>query len=323
MNAGRWTGIALMLLAAAACPAVLAQPGPARIAFMANADDASTRSVVDAFRSGLGELGQVEGRTYVLDIRYGLGRSDRYSALVAEVVERGAAVIVTPSYPAALAAKQVTRTIPIAGFSCGLELLVDSLARPGGNVTGVTCQSVELVAKQFQLLRQMLPELKRLAVLSNPDSPYSEPTVRALRDAGSALGIRTIEIAVRSPADFGGVIAKTRQAAAQAVFIAPDLMLFANRAQLLDLFLAERLPVMGFFREFVDAGALLSYSSNRIERFRRLAWYVDRILRGTKPADLPVEQPTKFELVINLKTAKDLGLTVPPSVLARADEVIQ
>lgn len=142
MNAGRWTGIALMLLGVAACTSVLAQPGIARIAFMANADDASTRSVVDAFRSGLGELGQVEGRTYVLDIRYGLGRSDRYPALVAEAIERGTAVIVTSSYPATLAAKQATREIPIVGFSCGLELLVDSLARPGGNVTGVTCQSV-------------------------------------------------------------------------------------------------------------------------------------------------------------------------------------
>ena len=318
----RRAGVALIVSVALVVAGVMAQTRPAQIAFVANAEDASTRVIVDAFRSELGELGQVEGRNYVLSISYGMGRSERFPVLVAEALANGAELLMTASYPAALAAKQATRTVPIAGFSCGLELLVDSLARPGGNVTGVTCQSLDLVAKQLQLLRQALPDLKRIAVLNNPDSAYSQPTVLGLRAGSSALGVRTIEIAVRSPADFGNAVAQIREAQVQAVFLTPDSMLFANRVQLLGLLAAERLPVMGFFREFVDAGALLSYSSNRAERFRRLAWYVDRILKGTKPADLPVEQPTKFELVINMKTARTLGLTIPPALLQRADDVI-
>ena len=142
-------------------------------------------------------------------------------------------------------------------------------------------------------------------------------------EGGGSLGTHVIEISVRSPGDFGTAVARMQQAGAEAVFLAPDAMLFANRAQLVGLLLANHLPVMGFFRDFVDAGALLSYSSNRAERYHRLAWYVDRILKGTKPTDLPVEQPTKFELVVNLNTAKALGITIPQSILLRADEVIQ
>jgi putative ABC transport system substrate-binding protein len=165
--------------------------------------------------------------------------------------------------------------------------------------------------------------VRRIAVLSNPHAAYNESTLRGLREAGSALGVQTIEIAARSPADFEAAVAQVRLARVDAVFLAPDAMLFANRVQLLRLLLAERLPVIGFFREFVDAGALMSYSSRRTERFHRLAWYVDRILKGTKPTDLPVEQPTSFELVINLRTAKALGLAIPQSLLRRADEVIE
>ena len=325
MNARRWAVIALMALGplVAASATAQTQARPARIAYLSTADEAAARASVDAIRTGLRELGQIEGRSYVLDIRYAQGRFDRFPELVADVIGHGAEVIVTTSYPAALAAKQGTSKIPIAGSSCGLELLVDSLARPGGNVTGVTCQSSELVAKQLQLLREAVPAVKRVAVLFNPSSPYTEPAMRDLRNAGSALGTQLIEIPVRGPAEFENAVAQMHQARAEAVFVAPDAMLFANRAQLAGLLLANRLPVMGFFRDFVDAGALLSYSSNLAERMHRLAWYVDRILKGVKPADLPVEQPTKFELIINLKTAKALGIAIPQSLLLRADEVIQ
>jgi len=325
MSILRWItigAVTLTALCASHAPAQV-QARPARIAVVAGENEAATRAILDAFRAGLLEYGQIEGRTYVLDIRYAEGRLDRFPELVAGAISRDADVIVVGSYPGILAAKQATRKVPIAGYSCGLELFVDSLARPGGNLTGVTCQSSELGAKQFQLLREILPAVKRIAVLSNPSAPYSEPAVRELRSAGSMLGIRMIEIAVRSPADFGRAVEQMHQASAEAVVLTPDTMLFYNRAQLADLLLANRLPTMGFFPEFVDAGALLSYSSNREERYHRLAWYVDRILKGTKPAELPVDQPTKFELVVNLRTAKALGITIPQSVLLRADRKVE
>ncbi len=325
MSILRWIiigAVTLTSLCASHAPAQV-QARPARIAVVAGENEAATRAILDAFRAGLLEYGQIEGRTYVLDIRYADGRLDRLPELVAGAISRDADVIVVGSYPGIRAAKQATSKVPIAGFSCGLELLVESLARPGGNVTGVTCQSSELVAKQFQLLREILPAVKRLAVLFNPSSPYSEPAVRELRNAGSTLGIRVIEIAVRSPADFENAVAQIRQGGADAAFLTPDAMLLYNRARLVDLLLANRLPAMGFFPDFVDAGALLSYSSNREERYHRLAWYVDRILKGAKPADLPVEQPTNFELVVNLRTAKALGITIPQSVLLRADRRIE
>ena len=323
MNTRTLAVVALLALCQAGSTAAQTQTLPVRIGIVASTDEDTMHPALAAFRSGLLELGQVEGRTFQLELRYAQGRMDRLPELVADVIGHGAEVLVVGSYPGILAAKQATSTIPIAGFSCGLELLVHSLARPGGNVTGVTCQSVELAAKQLQLLREALPAATRIAVLSNPSSPYSESSARDLRSVGSPLSARLIEIAVRSPADFEDAVAQMRRADTEAVFVSPDAMLFANRSQLIGLLLANRLPVMGFFRDFVDAGALLSYSANRLERYRRLAWYVDRILKGAKPADLPVEQPTKFELVINLKTAKALGLEIPQSLLARADEVIE
>ena len=325
MNILHWITIGAVTLPALCVSHLSAQvqARPARIAFVASGNEASARAILEAFRVGLGELGQVEGRSFVLDTRYAEGRLDRYPELVADVISRGADVIVIGNYPGILAAKQATNKIPIAGFSCGMDLLVDSLGHPGGNVTGVTCQSSELVAKQLQLLQEALPAVKRIAVLSNPSSPYGGPALRELRSAGNKLGTRVIEITVRSPADFENAVAQMRQDGADAVFLPPDTMLFVNRTQLVSLLLANRLPVMGFFPDFVDAGALLSYSTNLAVQYHRLAWYVDRILKGAKPADLPVEQPTKFELVINLKTAKALGITIPQSLVLRADEVIQ
>ena len=329
MSASAWAIAALLALGqviAGTAAAQAPQPArPARIAFVmtSSSDDAATRAAVDAFRAGMTELGQGEGSSYQIDASYAQGQLDRLPELVAQAIRSGADVLVLSSYPGIRAGKQATATLPIVGFSCGLELLVDSLARPGGNVTGVTCQSAELAAKQLQLLRETLPRVKRVAVLFNPASPYSEPTLRELHRAGDILGTRVTEIALRSPVEFDSAVAQIQQAGAEAVFLAPDAMLYAHRARLVGLLLAHRLPVMGFFREFTDTGALLSYSSSRAERYHRMAWYVDRILKGAKPADLPVEQPTKFELVINLKTAKTLGLTIPRSLLLRADEVIE
>jgi putative tryptophan/tyrosine transport system substrate-binding protein len=309
----------LMFGAAAAQPAAR----PARIAFILSDFEVQARPAVEALRAGLLELGQVEGRHYQFDIRYAQGQMDRLAGLVGDAIDRGAEVMVTSSYPATAAARQATRTIPIAGYSCGLEFLVDSLARPGGNVSGVTCQSAELVGKQIQLLWEVLPAVKRVAVFYNPLSNYSEPVVRTLQEVGNARGKQVIAVAIRTAADFDNAIVQIRQANAEAVFLAPDAVLITNRVPLLALLAANRLPVMGFFREFVDAGALISYSANRVERHRRLAWYVDRMLKGAKPSDLPVDQPTRFELVINLKTARALGVKIPQAVLLRVDEVVE
>ncbi|HEU5293759.1 MAG TPA: ABC transporter substrate-binding protein [Burkholderiaceae bacterium] len=302
-----------------------AQSGPkaARIEFVVTDNEARAGPIVEAFRTGMREFGHVEGESYVLKMHYAEGQVDRIPQLVQSALERRPDVLVAGNFIAARVAKEATRTIPIVGASCGLEVLVDTLPRPGGNLTGVTCQSVDLAAKQLQLLREAVPSAQRLAVLSDPSSPYGHLTLSGLRAAAEQLGVQLIEVPVRHLSEYGGAMATIRGSGAQAVFIAPDTELFARRRELMLSLRTNRLPTIGFFRDFADVGALMSYSANRSERFHRLAWYADRILKGAKPGELPIDQPTRFELVINLGTARELGITLPSTLLLRADQLIQ
>jgi putative tryptophan/tyrosine transport system substrate-binding protein len=284
----------------------------------------------EAFRQGLRDLGYVEGRTVVIEYRDAEGKFERLPALAAELVALKVDVIVAPGAPHAFAAKQATRTIPIVCVASAdpvTDGLVTSLARPGGNVTGLSISAApEIVGKRLELLKQAVPGVTRVAVLWQP-SGQGERTAKDLLKgaevAARALGVRLQVVEARGPADFDGAFSDMTRARADALTVLGNPMFVTERRRLVDLAAKHRLPAMYTSRESVDAGGLMAYGPNFADLYRRAATYVDKILKGAKPADLPVEQPTKFELVINLKTAKALGLTIPPSVLGRADEVIQ
>jgi putative ABC transport system substrate-binding protein len=284
----------------------------------------------EAFRQGLRDLGYVEGRNLVIEYRDAEGKVDRLPALAAELVALKVDVIVTDGGTiAALAAKQATRTLPIVFAAVGDPVtsgLVTSLARPGGNVTGLSSLFPELVGKRLELLTQAVPGVNRIAVLRLPGA-LGERTAKDMlmgtEVAARALGVRLQVVEARGSDDFDRAFSDMTRARAGALTVLPSNMFLREHRRLVDLAAKSRLPAVYPSREFVDAGGLMSYGPNTADLYRRSATYVDKILKGAKPADLPVEQPTKFELVINLKTAKALGLTIPPSVLARADEVIQ
>jgi putative tryptophan/tyrosine transport system substrate-binding protein len=283
----------------------------------------------EAFRQGLRDLGYVEGRNLVIEYRGAEGKPERLPALAAELVALKVDVIVVTSTPAALAAKQATRTIPIVFIAVADSVasgLVTSLARPGGNVTGLSLLTSELVGKRLELLKQAVPGVSRVAVLWQPGD-YGERTekdiLKKAEVTAPALGARLQVVEARGPADIDRAFSDMTRARAGALMVLGSTMFFTERRRLVDLAAKHRLPAVYPTRDSVDAGGLMSYGPNLADLFRRAATYVDKILKGAKPADLPVEQPTKFELVINLKTANALGLTIPQSVLGRADEVIQ
>jgi putative ABC transport system substrate-binding protein len=283
----------------------------------------------EAFRQGLRDLGYVEGRNVVIEYRDVEGKYERLPALAAELVALEVDVIVAGGTPQPLAAKQATRTIPIVFAGAGDPVgsgLVTSLARPGGNVTGFSGLTPELVGKCLQQLKEAVPIVSRVAVLWQPGG-YGERAEKDMLEgaevARRALGMRLQFFEAQGPADFDRVFSDMTRARVAALTVSVSNMFFAERRRLVDLAAKKRLPAVYQVREFVDAGGLMTYGPNLADVFRRAATYVDKILKGTKPADLPVQQPTKFELVINLKTAKALGLTIPPSLLARADEVIE
>jgi putative tryptophan/tyrosine transport system substrate-binding protein len=283
----------------------------------------------EAFRQGLRDLGYVEGRNLVIEYRDAEGKPERLPALAAELVALKVDLIVAPSTPAARAARQATTTLPIVVPNMGDPVwdgLVASLARPGGNITGLTVFTLELVGKRLEQLKQAVPGLSRVAVLWQP-GVFGEPTEKEMLKraevAGQALGVRLQFVEARGPDDFDQAFSDMTRARAGALTVLGSAMLFNERRRLVDLATKHRLPTVFPWRQGVDAGGLMSYGPNGPDLHRRAATYVDKILKGAKPADLPVEQPTKFELVINLKTAKALGLTIPQSILQRADEVIQ
>jgi putative tryptophan/tyrosine transport system substrate-binding protein len=281
---------------------------------------------VEAFLEGMRALGYVEGQHFVLEYRAAAGQHERFPALAAELVQLKPDVIVTQGTPAALAAKDATTTIPIVMVGVGDPVesgLVASLARPGGNVTGLSLLAPELVGKQLELLKDVLPTVSRVAVLWNPANPAHALQVRAADVAARALGVQLHRVEARGPEAFDGAFAAMTRAHAGALLVLADTLFFEYRRRLAELAATSRLPIMHYSRAFVEAGGLISYWASEPGGWRRGATYVDKILKGAKPADLPVEQPTKFELVINLKTAEALGITVPPSLLLLADEVIQ
>ena len=299
-----------------------------RIGWLAN-NPAGSPHLLEAFLQGLRDLGYVEGRNVVIEYRDAEGKLERLPALAAELVALKVDVIVAAGPPAALAAKQATRTLPIVFASSGDPVtsgLVTSLARPGGNVTGLSAVAPELVGKCLEQLKQAVPGVSRVAVLWQPGGLGERTDKYILKEAevaARALGVRLQFVEARGPADFDRAFSDMTRARAGALTVLSTPMFVSERRRLVDLAAKNRLPAVYPWREFVDAGGLMSYGPNLADMFRRAATYVDKILKGAKPADLPVEQPTKFELVINLKTAKALGLTIPASVLARADEVIQ
>jgi putative tryptophan/tyrosine transport system substrate-binding protein len=276
------------------------------------------------FLDALQALGYIEGKTFIHEVRYAEGRVDRLPALAAELVQLNVDVIVAWGVEPLEAVRKVTNRIPIVMVARGDPVatgLVASLARPGGNITGVTVAGPEVAGKRLELLKEALPGLSRVAVLRDPthEPGYLQETESAAR----ALNLRLLVLTVRAAADFDGAFKLAVKQRAQAMLINETSMLSAHKAQLAELTIRNRLPALGSWKSSAEAGFLMSYGPQTSDLFGRPATYVDRILKGAKAADLPVEQPRTFEMVINLKTAKALGLTIPPSLLARADQVIE
>jgi putative ABC transport system substrate-binding protein len=279
-----------------------------------------------AFRLGLRDLGWVEGKNISIEYRYAEGRRDRLPDLAADLVRLKVEVIVTSSGPAALAAQKATRAIPIVMASGGDPValgLGESLARPGGNITGLSQMSPELSGKRLELLKEMVPKLSRVAVLWNPQGLSSPLGWKEIQLPARQLGIQLHSLEVRSPDDFNQAFEAASKARAGALFVMPDPVMVTNLKRIAGLAVKSRLPSIFHVSEFADAGGLATYGPDRVDMFRRAATFVDKILKGAKPADLPVEQPTRFELVINLKTAKTLGITIPQSIMLQATRVIE
>ena len=286
-------------------------------------------SLFEAFRQGLRDLGYVEGRNILIEFRTAQGKPERFPPLAAELVALKVDVIVTVSNTTALAAKQATRTVPIVFTAVANPVaagIVTSLARPGGNLTGLASLGSELVGKRLELVKQAVPGVSRVAVLWLPGA-LGERTEKDMRTgadvAARALGLRLQFVEARGPADFDRAFSDMTSARADALTLLPSNMFLREHKRLVELAAKNALPGVYSSREFVDAGGLMSYGANQVDLHRTAATYVDKILKGAKPGDLPVEQSSKFELVINLKTANALGLTLTPSLLQRADEVIQ
>jgi putative ABC transport system substrate-binding protein len=322
------SGVALGLLAAPLAAEAQQAAKVPRIGYL-GPNLATSSHLREAFLQGLRDLDYVEGRNLVIEYRDAKGKFERFPALAAELVALKVDVIVASGTLAALAAKHATRSIPIVFPTVGdpvADGLVTSLARPGGNVTGLSNLSPELVGKCLELLKQAVPGVSRVAILWQPGA-FVERTGKDIRKraevAGRALGMRLQFVETRGPEDFDRAFSDMTRARAGALIVVLTAMFANERRRLVDLAAKIRLPAVYGSRESVDAGGLMSYGPNLADSFRRAATYVDKILKGARPADLPVEQPTKFELVVNLKTAKALGLTIPPSLLQRADEVIQ
>jgi len=279
-----------------------------------------------AFRQGLRDAGYAEGRDVVIEWRYANGDYERVPELAADLVQRKVDVIVVESTVAAQAVKRATSTIPIVMAVVSDPVgsgLVTSLAHPGGNVTGLSTMSTEHSAKRLQLLKETIPRLTRVAVLWNQATPYHPKVIEELKAATPSLSIELSLVAARAPEEIDPAFWAVSRAHAQALYVIEGGFFFAHRTTLLKLASKARLPAIYGEREYVDEGGLMSYGANLGDLYRRSAGYVDKILKGAKPGDLPIEQPTKFELVVNLKTAKALGLTIPESILLRADEVIR
>ena len=321
--------VLLWLLAAGVASIGHAQPAQKvyRIGYLSAPTRESVANGVEAFLRKLHDLGWVEGRNLEIEYRWAEGNVDRLPALAAELVARNVDLIVAPAGSAALAAKNATTRIPIVMIfpTAPVEMkLVASLSRPGGNVTGTTfTPGPGIFGKQLQILQQMVPGISRVAFLGNPADPEWPLTVKEVGDASRALGIRLQLLEARGPGDFDAAFTAMAREHADALLMPGGSTFLVHRARLAELALKARLPAMYSYREVVESGGLMAYAINMSDFVGRSAVYVDKILKGAAPAELPVEQPTKFELIINLRAARSLGLTVPPSLLQRADAVIE
>jgi putative ABC transport system substrate-binding protein len=295
-----------------------------RIGILETIPAAQNAANLAALRKGLRDLGYVEGRNLIIEYRSADGRAERFPDLASELVRLKVDLIVTRGTPAARAAKNATGTIPVVMATMGdPRAIVASFANPGGNITGVTTFSTELTAKRFELLKELVPKLSRVALLHNMGNPAAPPEWEETKTAARALGLRAELLDVRSQGDLGRAFELAVRQRVDALVIGADGLTQMHQQTIVDLVARNRLPAAYPAREFVEAGGLIAYAVNYPDLYFRFASFVDKIFKGAKPGELPVEQPTKFELLINLKTAKALGLTIPPSLLQRADQVIE
>ena len=328
MRFARLAVLAVVALLVAASFGVGAQPAKvARVGWL-NGEGVFTPNgpLTAELLRGLREQGYTEGQNLAIEYRSAEGRNEVFPALVAELVRLKVDVIVAHGGPATLAAKQATTTIPIVLVNVGDPVrlgLVASLARPGGNVTGVSSQAVDFAAKLLELARQAVPRLDRVAVITTPTNPLQAPQVRSLEAGASVLGIALDTFGIEGPSEIEQAFPVMKQKGDHSVVVLADHLTWFHRAQILDLATRSRLPTICMFKVWAEEGCLLAYGPSLAHMWYEAGVFAGKLLKGAKPADLPVEQPTKFELVVNLKTAKALGLTIPPAVLARADEVIQ
>jgi putative ABC transport system substrate-binding protein len=316
------------LLAAPLAARAQAPPKVSRVGYLSigSASDPRRVALLAAFRQGLHGLGYVEGKNIVVEVRFDEEDYDRLPALAAELARLKVDIIVAYSTPAAQAAQNATRSIPIVMSTVVDPMrtgLVAGLGRPGANVTGLSLMAPELIGKQLQLLKELVPKVSRVGVLWDPANASNEPQLRQAKAAAQALGVKLQPLKTREPNDLESAFTAMRRERADAVIVLVDGMLVDNRTAIARLAAKARLPAVYGLREHVKDGGLLFFGASPSDLNRRAATYVDKILKGAKPGDLPVEQPEKFELVINLKTAKALGLTIPPSLLQRADQVIE
>ncbi len=302
------------------------QPGKLpTIGYLGSGTPLTDTQWVAAFVQRMRELGWVDGRNVAIEVRWAEGRSERFAEIAAELVRLKVDVILTHNTPPVLAAKQATSVIPIVFASAGDPVgngIVASLARPGGNVTGLSSQTSDTAGKRLQLLREIVPGLRRLAIIGNVGNPLTVLETDEVQAAARTLGLEIVTLDIRRADDIAPAFDALTDRA-DALYLCGDPLVTTNRVRINTLALGARVPTMSIFRQYVEAGGLMSYGPNFADMFRRAADLVDKILRGTKPGDIPVEQATKFDLTINLTTAKVLGLTIPESFLLRADEVIQ
>ena len=302
------------------------QPAMPVIGFLNSASPDGYAPMVSAFRQGSKETGYIEGQNVAIEYRWAEGRSDRAAEIAAEFVRRNVDVIVTSATAVIVAAMQATSVIPIVFAAAGDPVgtgLVASLARPGGNVTGLSMQQTDLAAKRLELLREVVPGLRRVAIIGNFGNPNIMLELSEVQAAARTLGLEVATLEIRHAQDISYPAFEALKGRSEALYVCTDALINTNRIRINILAVGARLPTMHGSRDYVEAGGLMSYGPNFPDLFRRAADYVDKILRGTKPGNIPVEQPTKFDLVINLTTAKALGLAIPETFLARADEIIE
>ena len=297
-----------------------------RVGFMGNSTAALEANLVDSFREGLRELGYEEGRNIAIEYRWADGQYERFAALVTELIAAKVDVIVTAGTPAALAVKKATSTVPLVMVAVGDPVgtgLVPSLARPDGNLTGLSSVAPDLEGKRLELLREIVPSVSRIAVFLNSVNPFHATSMRQAQTAGKTLGIKVQQYDIHKSEDLDGAFAAIRKERPDALLILADRVFLHNRERIVDFTGEQHLPNVNAYKELVEAGGLISYGPSYEDMHKRAAIYVNKILKGAKPGNLPIEQPTKFTLVVNLKAAKALGISMPPAVLSRADEVIE